>query len=69
MIIVIIDVAILVAAKNFVCPKLPINPVSIIPAKGIAKLEKNIGIERKKIFFFVVSNGLFLMIIFKIQIF
>jgi hypothetical protein len=41
----------LVAAKNFVCPKLPIKPVSTKPTKGIAKFEKKIGIDNKKIFF------------------
>ena len=41
MIMVITEVAILVAAKNFVCPKFPTKPVSTIPTKGIAKFEKN----------------------------
>jgi len=44
---VITDEAILVDAKNFVSPRLPINPVSIIPANGIAKFEKKTGMDNK----------------------
>ena len=57
MIIVITEVAILVAAKNLVWPKLPIRPVSIIPTKGIAKFEKKIGTDNKKICFFEIFVG------------
>jgi hypothetical protein len=51
MIIVITDVAMLVAAKNFVSPKLPINAVSTKPTKGIERLEKKTGMDSKKILF------------------
>ena len=51
MIIVITEVAILLAAKYFVSPRLPINPVSTTPTKGIARLEKITGMDSKKIFF------------------
>ena len=50
--IVITDVAILVAARYFVSPRFPINPVSTIPTKGIAKFEKNTGMDNKMICFF-----------------
>ena len=33
----------LVAAKNLVSPKFPINPVSIMPTKGMARFEKKTG--------------------------
>ena len=45
-IIVITEVEILVAAKYLASPILPINPVSTIPTKGIAKFEKKIGKDR-----------------------
>ena len=44
-IIVTTDVAILIAARNFSLLKWPIKPVSTNPTSGIAKLEKNIGID------------------------
>jgi len=44
-IIVITDVAILIAARNFILFKCPIRAVSTIPAKGMAILEKKIGID------------------------
>ena len=49
---VITEVAMLVAAKNLLCPKLPIRPVSITPTKGIAKFAKKTGMDSKKICFF-----------------
>ena len=52
MIIVMTEVAMLVAAKNLVSPKLPIKPVSTIPVKGIARLAKKIGTDNKNILFF-----------------
>ena len=52
MIIVITDVAILVAAKNFVSPKFPIKPVSTIPTSGTAIFPKKTGMDSKKICFF-----------------
>ena len=56
-IIVITEVAILVAAKYFVSPIFPINPVSTMPTKGIAKFEKKTGMDRISIFFFeILSN-------------
>ena len=58
MIIVITEVAILVAAKNLVSPKLPIKPVSITPVKGIAKLEKKTGMDNNNIFFFEILDGI-----------
>ena len=51
-IIVITEVAILVAAKYFVSPKFPIKPVSTIPTKGMAMFEKKTGIDNKIICFF-----------------
>ena len=48
---VITDVAMLVATRNFVSPRFPIKPVSTIPTKGIAKFEKNTGMDNKKICF------------------
>ena len=59
MIIVITEVAMLVAAKNLESPKLPIKPVSIIPVKGIAKFEKKIGIDNKNNLFFEASAEYF----------
>ena len=44
-IIVITEVAILIAAKNFSLSRCPIKPVSTNPAKGIAILEKKIGMD------------------------
>jgi hypothetical protein len=44
-IIVIIEVEILRAAKNFSLSRWPIRPVSTNPAKGMAILEKKIGID------------------------
>jgi hypothetical protein len=52
MTIVITDVATLVAAKYFVSPRLPISPVSTTPTKGVAKFEKNTGMDNKIICFF-----------------
>jgi hypothetical protein len=52
MTIVITDVAILVAARYFVSPRFPISPVSTIPTNGIAKFEKNTGMDNKIICFF-----------------
>tara|TARA_X000000368_G_scaffold336842_1_gene274609 strand:+ start:257 stop:424 length:168 start_codon:yes stop_codon:yes gene_type:complete len=51
---VITEVAMLVAAKNLVSPKLPIKPVSIIPVKGIARFEKKTGMDNKSICFFEI---------------
>tara|TARA_B100000965_G_scaffold163868_1_gene136451 strand:+ start:681 stop:854 length:174 start_codon:yes stop_codon:yes gene_type:complete len=56
MIMVITEVAMLVAAKNLVSPKLPIKPVSIIPVKGIAKFEKKTGMDNKSICFFEILD-------------
>ena len=53
---VITEVAILVAAKNLPCPKLPIRPVSTMPTKGIAKFEKKTGMDNKKICFLELFN-------------
>jgi hypothetical protein len=53
---VITEVAILVAARNLVWLKLPIRPVSITPVNGMAKFEKKMGTESKKIFFFETSK-------------
>ena len=44
-IIVITEVAILIAAKNFTLFKCPIRAVSTMPAKGMAIFEKKIGID------------------------
>jgi hypothetical protein len=51
-IIVITDVAILVAAKYLVSLRLPIKPVSTIPTNGIAMFEKKTGMDNKIICFF-----------------
>ena len=37
-------------AKNLVCPRLPIKPVSITPVKGIAKFAKKTGMDNNIIF-------------------
>ena len=44
-IIVMTEVATLIAAKNFSLPKCPIKPVSTRPTKGMAIFEKNIGTD------------------------
>ena len=51
-IIVITEVAMLVAAKYLVSPRFPIKPVSTIPTKGMARFEKKTGMDSKIIFFF-----------------
>jgi hypothetical protein len=56
-IIVITEVAILAAAKYLVSPIFPINPVSTIPTKGIAKFEKKTGMDRTNICFFEILTG------------
>jgi len=43
--IVMTEAAMLIAAKNFSLLKFPIRPVSTKPAKGMAILEKKIGID------------------------
>jgi len=45
------DSDMLVATKYFVSPRFPINPVSTIPTKGIAKFEKKTGMDNKIICF------------------
>jgi len=57
MIIVIIEVAILVAARYLTSPRFPIKPVSIIPTKGMAKFEKKTGMDNKNICFLEIFDG------------
>ena len=57
----------LVAARYFVSPRLPINPVSTIPTNGIAKFEKKTGMDNKIICFFenfveYFANFIFLLL-------
>ena len=59
MIIVITDVAILVAAKYFVSPRFPIKPLSTMPTKGIAKFEKKTGMDNKIICFLKILMSFF----------
>ena len=61
---VITEVAMLVAAKNLLCPKLPIRPVSTIPTKGMARFEKKTGMDNKKICFLELFDEEILLIIF-----
>ena len=60
---VIIEVAKLVAAKNLVCPKFPIKPVSTIPTNGIAKFEKKTGMDNKNNCFLDIAVEKFLIFI------
>jgi hypothetical protein len=57
-------VAILVAAKYFVSPRFPINPVSTIPTKGMARFEKKTGMDNKMICFFENFDEYFVNFIF-----
>jgi len=56
-IIVITEVAILIAAKNFTLFKCPIRAVSTMPAKGMAIFEKKIGIDNLNKYDFEVLIG------------
>ena len=56
-IIVITDVAILVAARYLALPKFPIKEVSTIPTNGVARFEKNIGIESLNKYIFEGFDG------------
>jgi hypothetical protein len=51
-IIVITEVAMLVAARYLVSPRFPISPISTIPTSGMARLEKKTGMDNKMICFF-----------------
>ena len=68
-IIVITEVAILIAAKNFTLFKCPIRPVSTKPANGMAILEKKIGMDNWNKYNFEVFVVVFIMRLWNILFF